>query len=528
MDHKDVDSNMPQATAPAKTGEGLQQGLRHALYVALILSLALPGIVAGFVMIYFSLQRTLESETRVRAEKLADLLQAGMTTPVWEMSPEAGRPLLKAIATDPSVTLVEVFDVDNGILLDYRRASEDEAPPIVIIRRITHDGEHLGQTVLHYSTASAVNEAWRASIRLLVIIALQLLISFLLIGTWLKRRVLAPVETLRQSAGRIADGDLASEVPALNGDEFGQLAIRLDRMRNSLAKSVTSLEERVEERTAALKSVNTRLQKTLDDLQHMQSLLVQSEKLASLGSLVAGVAHELNTPIGTGVTVVSTITDKCVELRRLVDKGIRRSQLDALLNDIEQASVLAQSSLERAARLINDFKQVAVDQTSSRRRKFELHELLREMMAAVRLRHKHAPVAIEIAAPPGIAMDSYPGTLEQILTNLIDNAVIHGAEGRVDCVVTISAQPQEGGVQISVTDNGNGIAAEHLPKLFDPFFTTRLGKGGSGLGLSIVFSLVSGMLGGHVTVDSTLGRGTRFTLDLPLAAPDRPAPEERP
>lgn len=525
MDRTDADST---ANIPASTGEGQQKGLRHALYVALILSLAFPGIVAGFVMIYSSLQRTLESETRVRAEKLADLLQAGMTTPVWEMSPEAGRPLLKAIATDPSVVLIEVFDVDNGMLLDYRRASEeDQAPPIVISRPIMHDGEQLGQTVLHYSTASAINEAWRASIRLLVIIALQLLVSFLLIGAWLKRRVLTPVETLRQSASRIANGDLTSEVPALNGDEFGQLATRLDRMRNSLARSVTNLEERVEERTAALKSVNNRLQKTLDDLQHMQNLLVQSEKLASLGSLVAGVAHELNTPIGTGVTVVSTINDKCIELRRLVDKGIRRSQLDTLLNDIEQASLIAQSSLGRAARLINDFKQVAVDQTSSRRRRFELHELLREMMAAVRLRHKHAPVAIEVVAPPGIAMDSYPGTLEQILSNLVDNAVIHGAEGRDGCLITITAQPHEGGVQISVADNGNGIAAEHLPKLFDPFFTTRLGKGGSGLGLSIVFSLVSGMLGGQVTVESSLGKGTHFTLELPLNAPERPAPEER-
>ena len=504
-----------------------QRGLRRALYVALILSLVLPGIVAGFMMIYLSLQRTLESETRVRAEKIAELLQAGMTMPLWEMAPETGRPLVTAIAADPSVTLIKVYDINNGVLLEYARQALSEAAPIVRTRAITRDGEYLGQVVINYSTATAIDEAWRASAQLLAIIALQLLVSFILIGAWLSRRVLKPLETLRLSANRITEGDLQSAVPALRNDEFGQLSARLDAMRDSLAQSVARLEERVEERTFALRAVNSRLQTTLDNLQRMQNLLVQSEKLASLGSLVAGVAHELNTPIGTGVTVVSTISDKCVELRRQIERGIRRSQLDAMIDDIETASALAQKSLQRAARLIHDFKQVAVDQTSSRRREFEMHEMLREMMAAVRLRHKHSPVAIEVIAPPGIAMDSYPGTLEQVLTNLIDNAIIHGAEGRADCVVTIEATRQDARTTLTVTDNGNGIPAENLARIFDPFFTTQLGKGGSGLGLSIVYGLVTGVLGGHIVVESVAGGGTTFALELPLVAPKRAGGDER-
>ncbi len=504
-----------------------QRGLRRALYVALILSLVLPGIVAGFMMIYLSLQRTLESETRVRAEKIAELLQAGMTMPLWEMAPETGRPLVTAIAADPSVTLIKVYDINNGVLLEYGRQAPREAAPIVRTRAITRDGEYLGQVVINYSTATAIDEAWRASAQLLAIIALQLLVSFILIGAWLSRRVLKPLETLRLSANRITEGDLQSAVPALRNDEFGQLSARLDAMRDSLAQSVARLEERVEERTFALRAVNSRLQTTLDNLQRMQNLLVQSEKLASLGSLVAGVAHELNTPIGTGVTVVSTISDKCVELRRQIERGIRRSQLDAMIDDIETASALAQKSLQRAARLIHDFKQVAVDQTSSRRREFEMHEMLREMMAAVRLRHKHSPVAIEVIAPPGIAMDSYPGTLEQVLTNLIDNAIIHGAEGRADCVVTIEATRQDARTTLTVTDNGNGIPAENLARIFDPFFTTQLGKGGSGLGLSIVYGLVTGVLGGHIVVESVAGGGTTFALELPLVAPKRAGGDER-
>lgn len=510
------EENTPNVSPGAPRG-----GLRRALYGAVIVSLVLPGVIAGLSLIYLNLQHTIESETRVRAESLADLLQAGMINPMWDMAPETGRPLIDAIATDPSVRVVEVRDVHGVVQIEFRRQSPDSTPPIVVNRPVAHQGEALGEARIAYSTEAAVGDARRASLRLLSIVALQLLVSFFLIGAWLSRRVLRPLETLRLSARRIADGDLQSGVSFPQSDEFGQLAESLDVMRDSLAQSVTRLEERVEERTQALKAVNARLQKTLDDLQRMQNRLVQSEKLASLGSLVAGVAHELNTPIGTGVTVVSTIADRCVELRRLIEQGIRRSQLDATLDDIGKAADLAQASLQRAARLVQDFKQVAVDQTSSRRRTFDLHELLREMMVAVRLRHKRAPVAFEIDVPPGIPMDSYPGTLEQVLTNLIDNSVIHGAEGRSGCVVTITAKPHEAGVVLTVADNGRGIPAASLPRVFDPFFTTRLGQGGSGLGLSIVYGLVTGILGGHIEVQSEEGRGTRFTLELPTSAPQR-------
>lgn len=180
---------------------------------------------------------------------------------------------------------------------------------------------------------------------LLAVVVVQLLVSFLLLGAWLTRRVLRPLDALRASAGTIAGGDLQSPVPRLRADEFGALASRLESMRDSLAQAVTGLEERVERRTNELQEVNARLQGTLEDLRRMQQSLVQSEKLASLGSLVAGLSHELNTPIGTGVTIVSTIVERCADLQKQVESGIRRSQLDAFVDDVTRASHLAQSSL---------------------------------------------------------------------------------------------------------------------------------------------------------------------------------------
>ena len=503
-----------------------QGGLRRELFFALVLSLVIPGIVAGMSMIYFNLQRTVVTEMHARAEKLADLLQAGMVIPLWEMAPDLGKPLIEAIATDPAVEMIEVSDIQNKRVLSFHHETKSEFDPISVVRPIVRDGEVLGEVRLSYTITAAVNQAKRSALRLSGIVALQLLATLALLGAWLSKRVLKPLETLRRSADRIAGGDLHSKVPALQHDEFGLLSAQLDAMRNSLAQSLSQMEVRVEKRTRELREVNTRLQATLDDLQRMQNRLVQSEKLASLGSLVAGVAHELNTPIGTCVTVISTVTDKCAELRKLVDAGIRRSQLEAILGEIELSGTLAQRNLQRAARLIHDFKQIAVDQTSSRRRKFELHELLRETMLTLGLRHKHAPVTIESKVPTGIEMDSYPGAIEQVLANLIENALTHGAQGRSTCAIDISAAQGESHVMLTVADNGNGIPPENLPKIFDPFFTTRMGQGGSGLGLSIVYGLVTGMLGGHITVDSPPGGGTRFVLELPWSAPERADSEE--
>lgn len=511
------------AIRPSKVlGQGQpkkQRGLRRALVFAVMVSLIVPGIVAGLTMIYLNRQEIIESDVRKRSDKLVDLLQAGLERPLWDMTPESAQPLIGAITADPSVVAIDVIDPEQKTIFSYRNGASSESQTVVASRMVRHDGERLAEVTLSYSTQAATDFAWEASGRLLVIIATQVLASLAILGLWLSRRVLIPLRKLEESAEGIAAGDLLTPVVKLAPDEFGELAGRLDSMRQTLSASVNHLEEQVDERTHTLKAVNTRLQSTLDELQRMQTHLVQAEKLASLGSLVAGVSHELNTPIGTCVTVVSTISDKCLELRHQIDAGIRRSELDTMLGDIAKAAALAQGSLQRAARLVHDFKQVAVDQTSARRREFELRETMNEMMAAVSLRHKHAPVTFEMNIPPGIVLDSYPGALEQVVGNLIDNAVIHGSEGRPSCAVVVAAEREAGFVRITVEDNGKGIETRHLARIFDPFFTTRLGSGGSGLGLSIAYNLVTGVLGGDIRAESAVGAGTRFTIELPLAAP---------
>ncbi len=274
-----------------------------------------------------------------------------------------------------------------------------------------------------------------------------------------------------------------------------------------------TLETRVAERTAELQLVIDRLKQT-------QASLVQADKMASLGALVAGVAHELNTPIGNSLTVASTMENYVRGFETDVAKGLTRSALDNFVNSAREGTDILMRSLRRAAELVSSFKQVAVDQTSTNRRRFDLRQTVDEIMLTLGPTIRKTTHNVVIDIPADITMESYPGPLGQVLTNMINNALFHGFEGREQGTVTIAAAEMvDGRVRLTVDDDGVGIPAAHLGRVFDPFFTTKLGQGGSGLGLNITYNLVHDRLGGTVQVESAQGQGSCFVMLLPLVAP---------
>jgi signal transduction histidine kinase len=255
-------------------------------------------------------------------------------------------------------------------------------------------------------------------------------------------------------------------------------------------------------------------------LQDVQTQLVSQEKLAALGSLMAGVAHELNTPIGNSLLIASTMQAKTADIEALMSApGLRRSELAAYLDDTRAASVLVLRGLTSAAELVNSFKQVAVDRTTEQRREFNLLQVCRESIATMMNRIRAANHDIELRIGAHIVLDSYPGPFGQVVTNFINNALLHAFAERRGRMVLSAATPVAGRVLVEFRDDGAGIAQEHLTRIFDPFFTTKLGQGGSGLGLSISYNIVTALLGGQVGVASSAHGGTSFTLDLPLCAP---------
>jgi signal transduction histidine kinase len=218
---------------------------------------------------------------------------------------------------------------------------------------------------------------------------------------------------------------------------------------------------------------------------------------------------------------VSTMNDDVSAMQAALASGnIKKSELDSFMQRLSQGGTLTQRSVERAVALVSSFKQVAVDQASERRREFDLSQVVHEVMDTLRPNIKRTGLVLVVDIAKGIYLNSYPGPLGQVLMNLVTNAVNHAFEGRASGTIHVSANLTEDTfVQLTVTDDGNGIAQHHLGQIFDPFFTTRLGQGGSGLGLSISHRIVAKVLGGQISASSTLGQGARFDLSLPIDAP---------
>lgn len=278
----------------------------------------------------------------------------------------------------------------------------------------------------------------------------------------------------------------------------------------------------------ALSQSNQELQVALDKVNAMQGELLRAEKIMALGNLVAGVAHELNTPIGNGLMVASTLKSNAEDIGREIEAGVTRKRMLDFIDNIERGAGILLHSLERAAKLVDSFKQVAVDQSSTLRRQFDLRQTIDETLATLAHAIRKSGHRLRSDVPEGIVLDSYPRPLEQALLNLVNNVLVHAFTGDRQGQIHVAARQVENDwIEVSVADDGVGIAAANLKRVFDPFFTTRLGQGGGGLGLHVVYNQVTTALRGSVRVDSEPGRGARFTLRIPRVAPcDTPPADE--
>lgn len=270
-----------------------------------------------------------------------------------------------------------------------------------------------------------------------------------------------------------------------------------------------------------LRAAKEEAESALNQLKKAQDGLIQAEKMAALGSLVAGIAHEINTPIGTALTSASHLAERTSAFRREFDEGqLRKSDLQRYMQLATETTQLMLANINRAAELVQSFKQIAVDQTSSERRRFELKTYIGEVLRSLHPRLKRTRITVEVNCPENIEVDSYPGALSQVLTNFVINSLLHayGPEDSGRISVTVS-QPNPDEVELRYSDDGVGIPEEHRNRIFEPFFTTKRGSGGSGLGLHIVYNMVKHNLAGRLQVDSIVGEGTTFILRFPRMAP---------
>lgn len=519
--------------------------LRYVLLLALLVGLMVPSWLA-FVYEKQEVQERLSKVLANDRDRYADLLAVSLREPLWQLAQGFAEPLVDTIMEDPKVSAIVVRRLPEGQVFlrrgEVRRTDIESAE-----REIRMQGNTLGTVTVHVNEDGVVAATSAAQQRFFWRTTFISLAAILLIFATLHWRLTRPIGTLVNQSEALADGRLDESVVWQRNDEVGRVGRSLEDTRRALSKLVgelrdvntslrseneqrkkaeaeialhaEGLESRVAERTSELSDANATLSVTLDNLRQTQNDLIESRKLASLGRMVAGVAHELNTPIGNALTVGSTLGQRVRDVQNLANTGqLKKSTLTEFLEATLEGSEVLERSLTRAASLVTRFKALAESDATEKLSTFDLVEVATVACASVQGGLKGGHIRLINEVPNGIPMTSYPDLMTQVLINLIGNAQVHAFEGKQVGEIRIHAICRADAVEITVSDNGVGIAAEMESRIFDPMFTTRLGRGGMGLGLSVVHNIVTRQMGGKIQLQHVLPQGACFVLSLPLVA----------
>lgn len=504
------------------------------LYVILVTAtLAAFGFYA-----HARLSEELEQRYKERQAETLSRLKTSLPTVLWNYDKPQAERILLAEVEQREVVAVRVLDTSGQVFASVSRPNSSQDPggslgsgayhlikDKVLLspdldRARQRDGgapTQIGSVEVSLSRddiEATLHKAATARVLEIVLIDVVLVLAL----TFSLGLVFRPIGQLRDALFELAahEGDDAQELPETARNEFGDVI----RGFNQTQRKLRQIMQRRAQAEEEARNAAARAEVALDELKAAQESLVQSEKLAGLGGLVAGVAHEVNTPIGVVLTGATILEEATTEFGDALRKGsVRKSEVDAYVKTAAESAHLIQANAERAARLIQSFKQVAVDQTSDQRRVFVLQDYLEELTTSLHASLRKAQARVVVDCDPTVEMDSYPGLLSQVLTNLTMNAITYAFGGGRGGQIRIQVDLHLDWVTLEFADDGNGIAPEHLGRIFEPFFTTRRGQGGTGLGLHIVYNIVTQQLGGTVAVHNRPEGGACFTLRLPRVSP---------
>ena len=527
---------------------GLNTHLARRLMVYVtssVLAALLISIAAQYLALQPILERARERNVDAAIENLVKLVSQSL----WVFNEEAAIDAAEAILRDQYISGILVND--HADLFEFRAGdlaeTEHKNPSIdEIFRRVDKEAltvvipliiHSQGDDVRDFNIGSLqirsdnklieqqVDELAKVTLvsSIAAIFALQLIIYLLVRQTVAKPLELFTHHVLTYATNMDQEADI--EIPELANrlDEIGRLYNTFNQQREdliqrdrSLADYRGQLEQTVSERTTELRETNGTLLESLDQLKRAQAELIQNEKLVSLGTLVSGIAHEVNTPLGIAITASSHLSEELKQTRQsLIEQKLTKSGFEGFLNQCEETEKLLTSNLMRAARLIQSFKKVAVDQSSEQEREFNLKQYLDEIVLSLRPKLKQTQLTVVNDVPDDIVLTTAPGAVAQIVTNLVMNSIIHGfKDTREDGKITFSARVTDEHVEFSYEDNGAGMDEDTLKRIYDPFFTTRRSDGGSGLGMNIVYNLVTSKLNGYIETTSQLGHGLKVKMTI--------------
>jgi signal transduction histidine kinase len=326
---------------------------------------------------------------------------------------------------------------------------------------------------------------------------------------------------LQQANLRLDDQNISlEEEVAKKTATLSRIMLDLEQQKDELLINQRELRQENENRQFIedeLRKRNTELATSMETIQMAKDQLVESERMASLGGLVAGIAHDVNTPLGVSVTATSFLKDRVQKLQSAYDdKKLTGNTMSSFLSEAQQTITLLTNNLNRASDLISSFKQVAVDQTSEAVREINVSEYLTEVVQSLAPNFKKTQHTIDIHCPDELTIQCAPGVLAQILTNMIMNSLIHGFEDKLKGSIRLEISEQNGNLIIDYSDDGRGLDEGTLARHFDAFFTTRRGKGGSGLGTHIMYNLVTQTLGGSIEAFSKPDEGLQYKITIPV------------
>jgi len=425
--------------------------------------------------------------------------------PTWNLDQPFINNYLSQYSQDPRIICIELMSDANFMEKAPKDCEHPDSDSVEIFSEpIIHNNEYIGVVIATFSI-QLDNQRLKFILLSRIPTALVALLSiFIVVFLVFRRWVVKPIESIMESIEASQKDGQHHKVDWQSNDEIGTLVETFNRAQ----------QQQVEHDTI-LRSEKEKAEQALTDLKLAQSQLVENEKMASLGSLVAGISHEINTPLGVARTSASHVEDVAQRLENDFNAGtLTKKDMQQYLDTFKDGLRLMSANLVRASDLMHSFKQVSADQSYDEKRRFNLYEYLNETLYTLKPKLKRYKVAILLDCDENLSIDSFPGAISQVFTNLIMNSLMHAYKeddsGRIQIKVTNYSDR----VEIVYSDDGAGMSKDIQKQIFDPFFTTKRGKGGTGLGMHIIYNLVTHKLQGSIEVHSELGKGSEFRLLL--------------
>jgi signal transduction histidine kinase len=478
--------------------------VKRLFFISLPFTL-MAGILYAAVIIYIESQSLKEaqlSQVKTQVQQLAKVV----AIPTWNLDQQFISSYLNQYAQDPHILCIELMSDANFTENAPDECQHPKSQNVKLFSEpIIFENQYIGVVVASFRI-ELDNDRLKFILLSRIPTALVALLSiFLVVFLVFRRWVVSPIESIMKSIEASQQDGKHHPVNWQSKDEIG-----------TLVETFNEAQQRQVQHDTMLTSERDKAEQALENLKHAQSQLVESEKMASLGSLVAGISHEINTPLGVARTSASYVEDSVKKLETAFFEGtLTKNDLKAFIETFNDGIHLMTANLIRASELMTSFKQVSADQSYDEDRDFNLNDYLQETLYTLKPNLKRYQVAIILDCEEDIIIHSLPGALSQVFTNLIMNSLMHAYETSDDGTIKIQVKALEDNIEIIYSDDGTGMSDEVKKKIFDPFFTTKRGNGGTGLGMHIIYNIVSHKLQGTIDVESTLGDGSQFIITLP-------------